>query len=196
MGDRKHLNQDMSLLQYSGQLEEIKWCCPRREGVYKKASWPPYPPISNRVEWFRPFCNFRKETHFCRSGILLGVQFQKIGNFCRARARRTRGKVFIFRKSLCASKNNRQKENSILKFFNYFFFFPKMGKTVLTIVNKIYKVLGQVNKQHWNGKFWNWGPTVKQLGTTWQVSNFFSSKSLHPNQQQLATISHRKTDII
>ena len=33
-----------------------------------------------RVEWYSTFCDFRKATHFCRSGIFLGVHFQKNGN--------------------------------------------------------------------------------------------------------------------
>ena len=42
------------------------------------------------------FCYFRKVTGFCWSGIFLGGQFQKIYKFCSVR--RTRGKVFIFKK--------------------------------------------------------------------------------------------------
>ena len=43
------------------------------------------------------FSNFWKATRFCSSGIFLGSQFQKIGNF--RRARRKHGKVFVFKKS-------------------------------------------------------------------------------------------------
>ena len=45
-------------------------------------------------------CNFRKATHFCWSGIFLGGQFQKIGEFRHTRTHRMRGKVYIFRQSI------------------------------------------------------------------------------------------------
>ena len=50
--------------------------------------------LGDRVEWFSTFGDFQKLTHWCRSGLCLGVQFQKIGNFDKG------GKVFIFKKSL------------------------------------------------------------------------------------------------
>ena len=49
--------------------------------------------LPSRVEWFSPFFDFWKPTHFCWSVIFLGTQFQKIDNIG------TRGKVFIFKKS-------------------------------------------------------------------------------------------------
>ena len=55
---------------------------------------------SSKVGWSDLvfFRDFRKVTGFCQSGMFLGVQFKKIGNFGRARARQ--GKVFVFKKSL------------------------------------------------------------------------------------------------
>ena len=44
-----------------------------------------------RVEWCSTFCDFRKQALCCRLGIFVPVQFQKIGEFGRAR-----GKVFFF----------------------------------------------------------------------------------------------------
>ena len=56
---------------------------------------------SSKVGWSDLvfFRDFRKVTGFCQSGIFLGVQFQKIGNFSHTRERRMRCKVFIFKKS-------------------------------------------------------------------------------------------------
>ena len=41
----------------------------------------------------------------------------------------------ICRNLPCSSKNSSKKENSKLKFFYIFFYFPKMGKTVLDLNN-------------------------------------------------------------
>ena len=48
----------------------------------------------NGAEWFTValFCNFRKATRFCWSGIFLGGQFKKIGKFCHKHS-----KVIIFK---------------------------------------------------------------------------------------------------
>ena len=54
---------------------------------------------TTRVEWFSLFCDFQKRAHCYRLAIFLWVQFQKIGEFCCVRARRTRSKIFIFKKS-------------------------------------------------------------------------------------------------
>ena len=61
--------------------------------------------LYTRVEWFSIFFEFWKPTHFCRSGIYSGTQFQKIGNFGRARAWRTHDKVLIFKKSVTLKIN-------------------------------------------------------------------------------------------
>ena len=64
------------------------------------------------------FCDFRKATRFCRSGIFLGGQFQKIGEFTRGAslhfqkiAGSLKMNIFlkIFRILPYISKNNRQK---------------------------------------------------------------------------------------
>ena len=54
--------------------------------------------LNTRVEWYSDFWK-RCSILFSLSGIFLRVwvQFQKIGKFGRARARRKRGKVFIFK---------------------------------------------------------------------------------------------------
>ena len=44
----------------------------------------PGPPTNSRVEWFSPFIDFRKWTHYCRSVIFQWVQFQLILKFGRA----------------------------------------------------------------------------------------------------------------
>ena len=56
--------------------------------------------ICIRVEWFSLFCDFRKRAHCFRLTIFLWVQIQKIAEFCRVRARRMRGKILSFKKSL------------------------------------------------------------------------------------------------
>ena len=54
--------------------------------------------LNTRVEWYSDFWK-RCSILFSLSGIFLRVwvQFQKIGKFGRAQARRLRGKVFIFK---------------------------------------------------------------------------------------------------
>ena len=74
---------------------------------------------------FKALVIFWKRTPFCWSGIFLGVQFQKIGNFGRAAkfsfSKNRRGlKYDYFFVKICrilpyTSKNNRQKENLKLK---------------------------------------------------------------------------------
>ena len=47
-----------------------------------------------RVEWFSTFYDFWKPIHFCSSGIFLGTQFPKIGNFAHALAARVSYTVY------------------------------------------------------------------------------------------------------
>ena len=68
-----------------------------------------------RVEWFSTFCDFRKATRFCWSGIYLEGQFQKISKFCCARPHRTHGKVFIFKKNQ-RGLNYTKEQSPIIKF--------------------------------------------------------------------------------
>ena len=49
-----------------------------------------------KVEWFSPFCDFRKATRFCQSAIFLGGQFQKIGEFRSQHASHAHQSLYIF----------------------------------------------------------------------------------------------------
>ena len=80
--------------------------------------------LYTRVEWFSIFFEFWKPTHFCRSGIYSGTQFQKIGDFGRAHAWRSQDKVFIFKKSVTLKFNT---------------FFWKLVDTFLIHQRTIYK---------------------------------------------------------
>ena len=43
--------------------------------------------VYSRVEWFSTFCDFRKATRFCRSGVFFLVQYQNIIEFRSTHAR-------------------------------------------------------------------------------------------------------------
>ena len=96
----------------------------------------------NRHEWFSTFCDFRKRALFCRADILLWFQFQKIGEFVRARPAQSfhfftetiKMKIlyFIFKCLIITSKNNRQK-NRNKKCFNLFLGL-KIGKFIFDLV--------------------------------------------------------------
>ena len=113
--------------------------CPRMSCL--NYDWSFY--MSIRVDWFNIF-DFWKPTHFCWSGIFLETQFQKSA-ISATRTRFARAEKFSFSKNhqnliifccwkfaetflICTSKNKLQKNCKI--FAKYFFFFPKMGKTV------------------------------------------------------------------
>ena len=75
------------------------------------------------------FSNFKT---YCRSGIFLGVQFQKIGNFGRSR-----GKDFIFKKHLQKPSFIHQRTIAEIKFAWYFFSCSKNGQNgCLTVQEK------------------------------------------------------------
>ena len=97
----------------------------------------------SRVEWFSTSFFFWKRTHFCWSGIFSGTQFQKIGNF--SRARRKRGKLsnlknhwdlkkYFILKFLHRPLLYIKEQSTKIKFVKYFFIFllififPKWAK--------------------------------------------------------------------
>ena len=52
----------------------------------------------------------------------------------------------------------------------------KIVMLIIGLQAKFSEALPHKNRQLLKVIFWNWGPTVQQFGTSWQVPNFCSSK--------------------
>ena len=124
---------------------------PSLHEIYPSTSFPIHVMIrlQSRVVWLGTvlFCFFRKATGFCRSRIFLEVQFPKISNFSHARASHARQsfhfekstvalKIYIFFLNICINLTYCIRQRTIIKKkIRFFFFLPKMAKTVLDLNN-------------------------------------------------------------
>ena len=159
------------------------------------------------MEWFSTFCDFRRRTHFCRSGIFYEINSKNVANFA-ANFSITVLKIteslktehfffnlpipsFYFKEQLptlySIGPQNEQdgfftwtkKKNHIFKFF----FYIKSNKTFLRLAqNPVFCLLCAdfrvIVKMFWACAKFKSNISMSNFGTTWQVPNFFSSTLL------------------
>ena len=157
------------------------------------------------MEWFSTFCDFRRRTHFCRSGIFYEINSKNVANFAANYSitvlKITESlKLNIFLK-ICqylpfTSKSNclysigpqneqdgfftwTKKKNHFFKIF----FFIKSNKTFLRLAqNPVFCLLCAdfwvIVKMFWACAKFKSNISMSNFGTTWQVPNFFSSTLL------------------